>query len=84
LSDVFDEAIEFLHYYKNETVIMHLKDDNFNFNSTTEYRDTMHGTVHTVHIDGFGSYAEIYEAIGKLSINNTSYKIWKTIQRIFL
>ena len=52
---MFDEAIEFLQYYKNETVIIHLKDDNINIGNDTEYPDYMYGTVTTIK-GGFGTY----------------------------
>ncbi|OUM62487.1 hypothetical protein PIROE2DRAFT_11242 [Piromyces sp. E2] len=82
LSDVFNEAIEFLHHFKNETIIMHLKDDNINISNSTEYHDYMHGSVYTIK-GGFGTYKEVYKAIADLSINNKSMKFDKEYYKYF-
>ncbi|ORX54173.1 PLC-like phosphodiesterase [Piromyces finnis] len=71
LEDVFDEAIEFLGNNSGEAIIMHLKDDDIQLGSTSEYHDYMHGEVHTVKIDGFESKEEVYKAIANLSILKT-------------
>ncbi|OUM61996.1 hypothetical protein PIROE2DRAFT_11811 [Piromyces sp. E2] len=82
LSDVFNETIEFLHHFNNETIIMHLKDDNINISNSTEYHDYMHGSVYTIK-GGFGTYEEVYQAIADLSINNKSTKFDKEYYKYF-
>ncbi|ORX35517.1 PLC-like phosphodiesterase [Piromyces finnis] len=63
LSNVFDEAINFLHYNPSETVIMHLKCDNCHF-----HKYNKDGSMKE---KGDLKEEEFYEAIANLSINNS-------------
>jgi hypothetical protein len=52
LSDVFNEAIDFLHLYEKETVITHLKDDAIKVNIP----------------GGFDTIADLIQAIANSSV----------------
>ncbi|OUM61004.1 hypothetical protein PIROE2DRAFT_62800, partial [Piromyces sp. E2] len=69
LSDIFDEAIKFLHYYPSETVIIHLKND-----AVVLYDDR---EGYNPNKKEFGTMEYYYE-IAKLSIYNFS-SIYNTL-----
>jgi len=77
LNDVFDETIEFLTKYTQETVATHLKNDSVELSSSDEYHDYNHGTVTTIKIARFDTLEEVYKAIAKFSVLNTDTKKFK-------
>ncbi|OUM57092.1 hypothetical protein PIROE2DRAFT_65196 [Piromyces sp. E2] len=69
LEDVFNEAVEFLGNNPNETIIMHLKDDNMQL--SYKITNSMNGYMTTTKIEGYDSYKDVYKAIADLSILKT-------------
>ena len=92
LSDVFDEVIDFLHIYSNETVIIHMKNDNANIHNEDkdiyiyEEEKTTSNNPEKIKIptneQDMGNY-EYYKRIADLSINNDKKKYDKLYKDYF-